>query len=80
VLCNEQRELCNAYSAGSGGWPTLYSFSAATPKGALFPRTMPGAVCDELASPGRLSNYVAGTVAQAKAAFEATATARDGEL
>jgi hypothetical protein len=56
------KELCAAHGAGAGGWPTIKSFSAATPQGAPFPRTQPGSVCDEISAPGRLEAYVKGIV------------------
>jgi hypothetical protein len=60
--------LCATHGAGSGGWPTIRSFSAATPGGAPFPRTQQGSVCDEIASPGRLQAYVEGLVGGSGAA------------
>ena len=54
--------LCSAHGAGSGGWPTIKSFSLAAPGGLPFPRTQHGSVCDEIASPGRLQAYAEGLV------------------
>lgn len=74
VNCNDQRELCNAHGAGSGGWPLIKHWSvehkySSDPEasGARFPRTMPGAVCDEIVSEGRLEEYVRGVLAGAAA-------------
>ena len=69
VNCNENRELCNAHGAGTGGWPLIkhwsvehpYTSDAAT-SGARFPRTMEGAVCNEIVSEGRLEAYVRGVL------------------
>jgi hypothetical protein len=65
--------LCSTHGAGSGGWPTIKSFSAATPGGAPFPRTQQGSVCDEIASPGRLQAYAEGLVGSAAASGGAAA-------
>ena len=56
------KDVCAKYQAGSGGWPTVYSFTAAAPEGKPFPREMPGSVCDEIVSPGRFNKYVTETV------------------
>jgi hypothetical protein len=72
VECRANQALCNEHAAGSGGWPTVKAFSAMSPAGASFPRKLPGMVCDELKSPGRLAEYVAETVAAARAGGAST--------
>ena len=73
--CNDQRELCNAHGAGTGGWPLLKHWSLATgAAGAEFPRKQPDMrVCEEISSPGSMEAYLHETLAEAAAAREALA-------
>jgi hypothetical protein len=63
VECRANQALCGEHGAGAGGWPTVKAFSAAHPEGAPFPRKLPGLVCEELRTAGRLPDYIAETVA-----------------
>ena len=63
--------LCQEHGAGNGGWPTVKSFTAATPRGVPFPRGRPGMVCEELRAPGVLPTYVETVVAATSAAAAA---------
>lgn len=63
VECRANGALCSAHGAGSGGWPTVKSFSAAAPRGLPYPRTRDGMVCEELKADGVLRSYVTRTLA-----------------
>ena len=63
VECRANGGFCSKHGAGSGGWPTVKSFSAAAPGGLPYPRTRDGMVCDELKGAGVLHSYVKRTLA-----------------
>ena len=73
--------LCQEHGAGTGGWPTVKSFTAATPAGVIFPRNRPGMVCEELRAPGVLSGFIDSIVASARdAAMQQVTSAASAEL
>ena len=87
VNCNDERALCNAHGAGTGGWPLIKHWSAAHPytsdpdtSGQRYPRTKEGAVCDEIVSEGRLAGYVSGVLAEAAAVGQTSSASDKSEL
>ena len=79
VLLLALAALCQEHGAGNGGWPTVKSFTAATPRVVSFPRGRPGMVCEELRAPGVLPAYVETVVAATRAAAEAPASEAPSE-
>jgi hypothetical protein len=64
VDCRNPNTNCQKYGAGSGGWPTIKTFSAKSGEtGAMYKQKTSKAVCDELKEVSAMEAYVKEAVA-----------------
>jgi hypothetical protein len=83
IECREVPAVCRANAAGSGGWPTIKTFTKATgAAGSFYTQKQQGkAVCDELKVVDNMKAYVnEAVVAERKRVAAGAAASGSGEL